>query len=92
MDHEYKILRSKSEVLRYAARRPVFVLTQTPDESVNVRVRGEGIDDVVAASRMGAYALLGLRMEHSLLLEVVEAWHAKGTIARARPLAAADKA
>ena len=28
-------------MLRYAARRPVFVTTYTPDESVSVRVRGE---------------------------------------------------
>ena len=53
MDYEYKTLRSKSGVLRYAARRPVFVTTYTPDESVSGRVRGEGIDDVIAAAQMG---------------------------------------
>ena len=53
MDYEYKVLRSKSGALRYAARRPVFVTTYTPDESVSVRVRGDGIDDVVAAAQMG---------------------------------------
>ena len=92
MDYEYKTLRSKSGALRYAARRPVFVTTYTPDESVSVRVRGEGIDDVIAAAQMGNYALLGLRMEHGLFLDIVEDWHAKETIARARAIADADEA
>ena len=92
MDYEYKALRSKSRALRYAARRPVFVTTYTPDESVSVRVRGEGIDDVIAAAQMGNYALLGLRMEHGLFLDIVEDWRAKETIASARAIADANKA
>lgn len=92
MDYEYKVLRSKSGVLRYAARRPVFVLARTPDESVSIRVRGEGIDDIIAAAQMGNYALLGTRMEHGLFLDVVEAWYAKEAIAQARAIADAEKA